>query len=201
LDQFHLICVSNAPSSNITLDNVIDVIKDVSISEDTPLLSADLTSLSFCRHFPDTRVKIPVAGISGMVNANYILSSSKTTILILNNDHDPATPLAWARYLRSLLPDSSVLAIRGGSGHTTPSIASLSLAQTISDFFTAGVVSLDNIYHNIDQVIFPPQPVKNPLAPVLNGTGYSEGEMRLLQATYDIVIAFAFTQTPGQRNL
>jgi pimeloyl-ACP methyl ester carboxylesterase len=202
LSQFPLQCIANAPSSNITLQDVIDLTKHVSIKENTPLLSAGLTSITFCRHFPDTRPQIITAGASLMEAVDEILSASNTTILIVNADHDPATSLISAKVLRGLLPNSSKLAIRGGSGHTTPSMASLSLAQTIQNFFVVGTNPADNLYHNTDQEVFPAGSGSDPLAPpVFNGTAYTESQMSLLLATYRIIIAFAATETPGQRNL
>jgi len=191
LSEFPLACMDNAPSSSITLSDVINLTKSISISEDTPLLSAGLTPISFCRNFPNKRPKVANAGVSLMSRVDAALSAQNTTILIVNPANDPTTPLISARELRKQLPKSSKLAIRGGPGHTTVSMASLSLARTISDFLVWGKVPIDGVYHHTDQEIFPAGSGNGLLtSPSFNGTTYTKEEEALLNATFDILIAF-----------
>lgn len=191
LSEYPLTCIDNAPSSSITLEDVIILTGSISVSEDTPLLSAGLTPISFCRNFPDTRPQIINAGVTLMEEVDAKLSASNTTILIVNPNHDPITPLISAMELNRLLPNSSKIAVRGGSGHTSVSVASLSLAQTILDFFTSGIMPANEVYHNIDQEIFPAgSGVDIVSSATFNGTAYTESEMKLLEATYDVLLAF-----------
>ncbi|KAL2071943.1 hypothetical protein VTL71DRAFT_11286 [Oculimacula yallundae] len=188
--QSPLICIDNAPSSNVTLQEVIQLTKSISIAENTPLLSAGLKFTSFCRNFPDTRPLLKNAGVSLMSATDAILHASNTTVLIINPDHDPSTPLISAKKLRSLLPNSSKIAIRGGSGHTTISLASLSMSQTVHDFFVSGALPTDGQYHNVDQNVFPAGSGGGIVAAAaFNGT-YTEDQRKILQATYLVLAAF-----------
>ncbi|KAG4443498.1 hypothetical protein IFR05_001068 [Cadophora sp. M221] len=189
--EFPLTCMDNAASSSVTLHDVIDLTKSISIEENTPFLSAGLTPISFCRNFPDTRPLLPVAGISSMSDADYALSASNTTILIVNPANDPTTPLISAKKLRSLLPNSSKLAVRGGPGHTSVSLASLSLSQAVHDFFVSGAVPVDEVYHDADQNLFPAGSGGSIVAAAsFNGTSYTKGETGFLEATYGVLLAF-----------
>ncbi|KAI9048570.1 hypothetical protein LZ554_007403 [Drepanopeziza brunnea f. sp. 'monogermtubi'] len=191
LREFPLTCIDNAPSSSVTLKTVIDLTKSLSIDQDTPLLNAGLTPITFCRNFPDTRPLVPIAGISSMAETDDILSEAKITILIVNPEHDTATPLVSAEKLRSLLPKSSRLAIRRGPGHTSVSLASLSLTQTIRDFFVDGTVPDDLVEHNADQNLFPAGSGGSLVtAAAFSGTSYTPEDMKLLEADYAILLAF-----------
>ncbi|KAH7350894.1 hypothetical protein BKA65DRAFT_499232 [Rhexocercosporidium sp. MPI-PUGE-AT-0058] len=189
--EFPLTCMDNAASSSITIREVIELTKSISVEENTPFLSAGLTPISFCRNFPDTRPLLRVAGISCMFNADSVLSASNTTILIVNPAHDPSTPLISAKKLRSLLPNSSKLAVRSGPGHTSVSLASLSLSQAIHDFFVSGTVPVDEVYHDTDQNLFPTGSGGSIVAAAsFNGTSYSQEETNILEATYSVLLAF-----------
>jgi pimeloyl-ACP methyl ester carboxylesterase len=192
LNKFVLLCVDNADSTSITIHEIINLTKTVSIAEDTPLLAADLTKLSYCRHFPATRPLIPNLGVSLMNQTDTILGASNTTILILNAAHDSTTPLNSAKHLRSLLRSSSILNIRSGPGHTTVSLVSLSLAQTIHDFFVSGTLPEDLAYHSTDQDLFPTGAGESVVeaSATYNGTGYTDTELGLMDATYDVFLAF-----------
>lgn len=186
-----LACIDNAPSSGITLEATIALTKSLSIEQNNPILNAAIDTVSFCRNFPDTRPLVPVAGGSGFAAADKILADAKTTVLIVNPDHDPTTPLQSAQKLRSLLPNSSRLAIRKGSGHTSVSIASLSLTQTIHDFFVDGKVPDDLVSHEVDQNLFPTGSGRTRVAAAsFTGTTYSDSQKELLQADYDILLSF-----------
>ncbi|CZS91902.1 related to hydrolases or acyltransferases (alpha/beta hydrolase superfamily) [Rhynchosporium agropyri] len=188
--QSPLMCIDNAPSSSITLQTLVKLTKRISIAENTPFLSAGLKPISFCRNFPDTRPLLKNAGVSLMSATDAILQASNTTVLIVNPKHDPSTPLISAKKLRCLLPNSSKIAIRGGSGHTTISLASLSMSQTIHDFFVSGALPIDGEYHNVDQNVFPAGSGKDLVAaPAFNGT-YTEAQTKILQATYSVLAAF-----------
>lgn len=186
-------CLDNAPSSSITISDIVNLTKCISIEQDTPLLNADLTPLAFCRHFPDARPMVKNLGVSLMAETNERLAAANTSILIANADHDPITPLRSAQHLRSLLPSSSVLAVRGGSGHTTVSMVSLSLARTIHDFFVDGSVPVDGVYHPADQDLFPTGAGSNLVegAASYNGTvTYTDAEKALMDATYGVFLSF-----------
>lgn len=184
-------CVDNAASSSITLAEIISLVKTISINQDTPLLSADLTPISFCRNFPDTRPLLPNVGVSLLSETDSILAAASKKILIVSPLHDPVTPLASARRLRALLPDSSVLAIRGGSGHTTVSHASLGMAETIAAFFRSGVLPAEEAFFAVDQVIFPVDVEPSLVAPfTYNTTGLPAQQSAVLEAVYNIGLAF-----------
>ncbi|PVH80715.1 hypothetical protein DL98DRAFT_626699 [Cadophora sp. DSE1049] len=187
---YPLNCIDNAASSSITIQEVIDLTKSISLQENTPFLSAGLTPISFCRNFPDKRPLLPIAGISSMSDADSVLSAMNTTILIVNPDHDSTTPLISAKKLRSLLPRSSKLALRGGPGHTTVSLASLSLSQTIHDFFVSGTVPEDEVYHKADQDLFPTGSGGSIVAAAAFNGIYTEEESNLLSATYAVLLSF-----------
>lgn len=185
-----LMCVDNAPSSGITLDTVVSLTKNLSISEDTPLMAAGLTPILFCRNFPDTRPILPNLGASAMAKTDTILAAAKTPILIISAENDPVTPLKSAKALRDSLPSSSVLAYRGGSGHTTVSHVSLGVAKAISDFFVSGTMPKDGERFATDQDIFPEVAVSGLITPATYNGTYSTEEQSFLTAVYDIGIAF-----------
>ncbi|RDW69828.1 proteinase-like protein [Coleophoma cylindrospora] len=184
-------CIDNAPSSKITLADVVNLTKTISVQENTPLLNAGLTPISFCRNFPDTRALLANAGTSNMSNTDGVLAAAKSSILIISPSHDVATPLKGAQTLRDLLPNSSTLAIRGGSGHTSISHVSLGMAEAVSAFFTAGTLPADGAFFAVDQDVFPAGVTDSSLVTpaVFNGT-YTTAQQALLTATYDIGIAF-----------
>ncbi|QSZ28884.1 hypothetical protein DSL72_003389 [Monilinia vaccinii-corymbosi] len=183
-------CIDNAASNGITLDTVISLTKSISISEQTPLLNAGLGPITFCRNFPAKRPSVPNAGVSAMAKTDGLLAAAKTPILIVSSENDPTTPLKSAQALRRMLPTSSVLAYRAGSGHTTVSHVSLGIAKAISTYFTTGALPKDNTRFPVDQNIFP-RAAANGLVtpPVYTGT-YSPQDQALLTATYRIGTAF-----------
>ncbi|KAL3419842.1 alpha beta hydrolase fold family [Phlyctema vagabunda] len=190
LATYPLGCVDNAPSGQITLDEVVTLTKEISIAEDTPLLSAGLIPITFCRNFPATRPLVPNVGASLMAETDALLAKAETPILIVSAENDPTTPLKSAQALRDLLPSSSTLAIRGGSGHTTISHVSLGMAKVISDFFVSGKLPADGARFVLDQNIFPTAAANGLVTPAaFNGT-YTTAEQSLLTATYNIGIAF-----------
>lgn len=191
--EYVMQCLDNAPSSSLTISEIVDLTTSISIEQDTPLLNADLTPLAFCRHFPDTRPAVKNLGVSLMAETDKLLVAANASILIVNPDHDPVTPLKSAHHLRSLLPSSSVIAVRGGSGHTTVSMVSLSLAQTIHDFFVDGTVPEDEVYHTADQNLFPVGTGDSLFEDVASYNGtvtYTDGEKVLMDATYGVFLSF-----------
>ncbi|KAJ5446374.1 hypothetical protein N7491_002456 [Penicillium cf. griseofulvum] len=166
------------------------LVLNVSLSEDTPWLNADVTSLSFCRHFPDIRPRIPNLGASKLSNANSILTQRNATVLIVNGENDPVTPLASAERLQSQLPTASRLVTRRGPGHTTVSVASLGLVKTIRTYFIDGTRPTSAAY-DLSQLVFSSAIDAGTLAPapVFNGT-YSDAELTLLNSTYNILLAY-----------
>lgn len=186
-------CIDNAPSSSITVDEIVNLTKSISVTQDTPLLAADLTPLSFCRNFPDTRPLVANLGICKITETDAILAAAKTSILIINPDHDSTTPLSSAKHLRELLPSSSVLNVRGGPGHTTISLVSLSLAQTVKAFFVSGTVPEDGAFHSSSQDLFPAgagESIVEATASYNGTTTYTTDEKALMDATYDVFLAF-----------
>ncbi|KAK6595153.1 alpha beta hydrolase fold family [Botrytis cinerea] len=190
LATYPLGCVDNAASNGVTLDTVISLTKSISISEDTPILNAGLIPITFCRNFPSTRPLVPNVGVSLMSKTDTLLATAKTPILIVSAENDPTTPLKSAKALRSLLPSSSTLVYRGGSGHTTISHASLGMAKAISNFFVSGTMPKDGARFAVDQNIFPTAAASGLVTPAaFNGT-YSTQDQSFLTATYNIGIAF-----------
>ncbi|KAL4932008.1 Alpha/Beta hydrolase protein [Aspergillus undulatus] len=186
-------CNDNAPSNHTNLTNVARQILDISLMEETPWLNADLSTLSFCRNFPNTRPRVQNLGASRLINGetNDILTSRNTSVLIVNALHDAATPVSSAHTLHNWLPTSSQLVMRRGPGHTTISLGSLGLVQTIRDYFLDGVVPPSREVHDLSQVVFPPgvDATSTTPNPVFNGT-YGEAERMLLDATYQTLLAF-----------
>ncbi|CAD6447135.1 1d70b8ab-36f8-458f-9fbf-3001bdd8cc38-CDS [Sclerotinia trifoliorum] len=190
LATYPLGCVDNAASNGITLDTVISLTKNISITENTPILSAGLIPITFCRNFPATRPLVANLGVSAMAKTDTTLATAKTSILIISAENDPTTPLKSAKALRALLPSSSVLAYRGGSGHTTVSHASLGLAKVVSNFFVSGTTPSDGARFVVDQNVFPKAAASGLVTPAaFNGT-YTTQEQSLLTATYNIGLAF-----------
>ncbi|KAL2798654.1 Alpha/Beta hydrolase protein [Aspergillus keveii] len=186
-------CTDNAPSNQTSLCEVGKLILDVSLAEETPWLNADLSTLAFCRNFPNERPLVQNVGadklISGETNA--ILSARDTSILIVNALHDPTTPVSSAARLHEWLPTSSQLVTRRGPGHTTISLGSLGLIQAIRDYFLDGTLPAEPEVHGVSQVVFPGGDAAesaNP-DPVFNGT-LTDEERRLLEATYEVFLAF-----------
>ncbi|KAN0078967.1 hypothetical protein V8E54_005480 [Elaphomyces granulatus] len=184
-------CIDNAPMSDITLTDVRSLLLDTSLSEDTPWANTnDLTPISFCRNFPDTRPRVQNMGSSKLPETNTILAKQKTLVLIINSEHDPNTPLSAAQRLHQTLSDSSQLVIRRGPGHTTVSLASLGLLEAIRTYFNNGALPGNNVY-DLSQEVFSPNIKAGTAtpAPIFNGT-YNADELSLLQASYDIILAF-----------
>ncbi|PBP21685.1 TAP domain protein [Diplocarpon rosae] len=191
ISELPLTCIDNAPSGSIKLDQVIELTRTLSNEQKTPLLLSGLKPICFCRHFPDKRPLLPAAGVSRMSAADSTLATAKKTILIINPEHDSTTPLQSARKLRSLLPNSSRLAIRRGPGHTTPTLASLSLSETVRAFFLKGELpEHDEEFHAVDQDVFPAGSGQAAVAAATFLGNHDELQTKLLQANYDLVIAF-----------
>lgn len=187
-----LICMDNAVSTGLTLDTVTSDLRNISESENTPWLNADLSPMLFCRNGPTTRPLLANAGASKLSQANKILAAANKSVLIINAEHDTNTPLASAQKVHSALKNSSKLAIRRGPGHTTVSIASLGLAQTVYNFFAKKAApKVDNQVFPISQLVFDKSLNQTTLTPdaKFNGT-YTANETALLQATSDVLLAF-----------
>lgn len=183
-------CIDNAPSSHITLTDVRSLLLNISLREDTPWLNADLTSISFCRNFPDTRPRVQNKGASKLPDTNTVLAKQKTPVLVINSEHDPVTPLFAAQRLHQALSHSSQLVTRRGPGHTTVSLASLGLLEAIRAYFINGTLPGNNVYDLSQEVFSPDIEAGTPTpAPIFNGT-YTADELSLLQATYSILLAF-----------
>ncbi|KAB8291164.1 hypothetical protein EYC80_009852 [Monilinia laxa] len=183
-------CVDNAPSNGITLDSVISLTKSISISQKTPILNAGLIPITFCRNFPATRPRVANVGVGAMSKTDSLLATAKTPILIISAENDPTTPLKSAQALRKLLPSSSVLAYRAGSGHTTVSHVSLGMARVISNFFVSGALPKDGARFAVDQNIFPTAAPNGLVTPAAYTGTYSAQDQSLLKATYGIGLAF-----------
>jgi pimeloyl-ACP methyl ester carboxylesterase len=186
-------CTDNAPSNQTSLREVGKLILDVSIAEETPWLNADLSTLAFCRNFPNERPLVPNLGAEKLITGetNAILSARNTSILIVNALHDPTTPVSSAARLHEWLPTSSQLVTRRGPGHTTISLGSLGLVQAIRDYFLDGTFPAEPEVHDVSQLVFPGGDAAesaNP-DPVFNGTLTNE-ESKLLEATYEVFLAF-----------
>ncbi|KAF7597009.1 hypothetical protein BBP40_011375 [Aspergillus hancockii] len=186
-------CIDNAPSSSITLVEIASLVLNISLAEATPWLNSDLTAVSFCRHFPDTRPKLPNLGASKLINqeADVALAQRNAKVLIVNPQHDPVTPLVSAQRLHGWLPTASQLVTRRGPGHTTISLASLGLVETIRGYFLDGNLPAAEEVHDVSQVVFSSEIKADTLAPaaMFNGT-YSDAERLLLESTYSVLLAF-----------
>ncbi|KAL3454273.1 hypothetical protein BJX65DRAFT_317936 [Aspergillus insuetus] len=186
-------CTDNAPSNQTSLHEVGKLILDVSLAEETPWLNADLSTLAFCRNFPNRRPLVPNFGASKLISGetNAILSARNESILIVNALHDPTTPVSSAARLHDWLPKSSQLVTRRGPGHTTISLGSLGLVQAIRDYFLDGTLPADSEVHDVSQVVFSGGDAAestNP-DPVFDESLTDEG-MELLDATYEVFLAF-----------
>ncbi|KAL5044683.1 hypothetical protein BDW71DRAFT_215546 [Aspergillus fruticulosus] len=186
-------CTDNAPSNNTSIREVADLVLDISLHERTPWLNADLSTLSFCRNFPNARPRVPNFGASRLTSlqTNAALTAGNTSVLIVNGLHDPATPVTSAQSLHRWLPTSSQLVIRRGPGHTTISLASLGLVEAVRGYFVNGTVPENVQVHEANQVVFAEEISAETITPepVFSGT-YSEEERALLEATYGVYLAF-----------
>jgi pimeloyl-ACP methyl ester carboxylesterase len=203
-------CLDNAPADpgQPSLAELAQLTQTLSQAEDTPLLNAGLTPISFCRNFPTTRPQLPNLGARLLGATDTLLAAAHASppLLILNPAHDPITPLVSARRLRALLPRSSVLAIRPGPGHTSVSLASLSTAQIIQRFFMAGDLpdessatttnsssSSSSSYSLVDQNVFPSGAGTRLVEAAASYTAtrtYTVEEKGLLDATYAVFLSF-----------
>jgi hypothetical protein len=186
-------CTDNAPSNQTRLREVGKLILDVSLAEETPWLNADLSTLAFCRNFPNERPLVPNLGASKLISGetNAILSGRNRSIMIVNALHDPTTPVSSAARLHEWLATSSQLVTRRGPGHTTISLGSFGLVQAIRDYFLDGTLPAEPEVHDISQIVFPGGDAAqsaNP-DPVFNET-LSQGDRALLEATYKVFLAF-----------
>ncbi|KAJ0413842.1 hypothetical protein BJY00DRAFT_321540 [Aspergillus carlsbadensis] len=186
-------CTDNAPSNGTSLREVGKLVLDVSIAEETPWLNADLSTLAFCRNFPNRRPLVPNLGAEKLVSgeADAVLSARNTSVLIVNPLHDPTTPVSSAKRLHEWLPTSSQLVTRRGPGHTTISLGSLGLTQAIREYFVNGTLPTTHEVHDVSQAVFPGGDAAesaNP-DPVFNGT-LSDEQRALLEATYEVFLAF-----------
>ncbi|KAL2839112.1 Alpha/Beta hydrolase protein [Aspergillus pseudoustus] len=187
-------CTDNAPSNQTSLHEVARLVLGISLAEETPWLNADLSTLSFCRNFPNTRPLLPNLGARKLENeeTDTILAARNSSVLIVNPLHDPTTPVSSAQRLHEWLSTSSQLVTRRGPGHTTISLGSLGLVQAIREYFVNGTVPSTPEVHDISQIVFPgggdAAESVNP-DPVFNGT-FTEKERELLEATYVVFKAF-----------
>ncbi|PIG81958.1 hypothetical protein AARAC_002220 [Aspergillus arachidicola] len=186
-------CTDNAPSNHTKLPEVAQLVLNISLAEQTPWLNADLSTLSFCRNFPNTRPRVPNLGASKLTNGetNAILTRQNTSVLIINALHDATTPINSAVRLHTWLPSSSQLAIRRGPGHTTISLGSLGLVNTIREYLLDGTLPATTEVYDVSQEIFSSEIDAGTITPdpVFNGT-YSDSERMLLESTYNIYLAF-----------
>ncbi|KAI9368231.1 hypothetical protein BJX61DRAFT_550590 [Aspergillus egyptiacus] len=180
-------CTDNAPSSHISVSSVARLVLDISLSEQTPWLNAGLSTLAFCRNFPDTRPRVPNLGASKLtsLDTDAALTAHNASVLIVNPLHDPMTPADSAQRLHEWLPTSSQLLLRRGPGHTTLALASLGLAQAIQDYWLDGTVPATEEVYDLSQVVFGPGIQANTTTPepVFNGS-LTQAERALLEATY-----------------
>ncbi|KAL4973627.1 hypothetical protein BDW66DRAFT_153661 [Aspergillus desertorum] len=174
----------NAPSNNTGIPEVTDLVLDISLRERTPWLNADLSTLSFCRNFPNARPCVPNLGASRLTNlqTNAALTARDTSVLIVNGLHDPMTPVTSAQSLHRWLSTSSQLVTRKGPGHTTISLASLGLVQAIREYLVHGTVPESVQVHDVSQAVFSEEINAGTITPepVFDGT-YTEEESRLLR--------------------
>ncbi|KAE8141868.1 Alpha/Beta hydrolase protein [Aspergillus pseudotamarii] len=186
-------CTDNAPSNHTTLPELAQLVLNISLAEQTPWLNADLSTSSFCRNFPNTRPKLPNLGASKLISGetNAILTKQNTSVLIVNGLHDAITPINSAVRLHRWLPTSSQLAVRRGPGHTTISLGSLGLTNTIREYLLDGALPATTEVYDVSQEILSSSIDASTITPdpVFNGT-YSDRERMLLESTYDIYLAF-----------
>ncbi|KNG87442.1 hypothetical protein ANOM_004269 [Aspergillus nomiae NRRL 13137] len=186
-------CTDNAPSNQTTLPEVAHLVLNISLAEQTPWLNADLSTTSFCRNFPNTRPRVPNLGASKLLNneTNAILTKQNTSVLIVNPLHDTTTPVNSAVRLHRWLPTSSQLAVRRGPGHTTITLGSLGLLNTIREYFLDGTLPATTEVYDVSQKLFSPEIDTDLItpAPVFNGT-YSDSERMLLESNYNVYLAF-----------
>lgn len=186
-------CIDNAPTNRTTVSEVAKLVLDISLAEKTPWLNADLATLSFCRNFPDKRARVSNLGAELLKSGqtDKLLAMQDTPVLIVNALHDPSTPVTSARKLHGWLGESSRLVMRRGPGHTSMSLASLGLVQAIRDYLLDGELPVAEEVHDVSQLVFDGRIDQDTMTPdpVFNGT-YTDEDMKLLQSTYGIFLAF-----------
>ncbi|RDW65802.1 uncharacterized protein DSM5745_09541 [Aspergillus mulundensis] len=186
-------CTDNAPSNGTSISEVAELVLELSLTERTPWLNADLSTLSFCRNFPNTRPRVRNFGAKRLTNlqTNAALTARNASVLIVNALHDPTTPVTSAQSLHRWLPTSSQLVTRKGPGHTTISLASLGLVNVIREYLLDGTLPETVQVHDVDQVVFGQGISDETITPdpVFNGN-FTDGERALLEATYAVFLAF-----------
>ncbi|KAL4908427.1 hypothetical protein BDW74DRAFT_100546 [Aspergillus multicolor] len=186
-------CTDNAPSNGTSIGEVAELVLELSLTERTPWLNADLSTLSFCRNFPNTRPRVRNLGAKRLTNlqTNAALTKLNTSVLIVNALHDPTTPITSAQSLHRWLPTSSQLVTRKGPGHTTISLASLGLVQTIREYLLDGALPETVQVHDVSQEVFGPGISDETTTPdpVFSGN-FTVQETELLEATYAVFLAF-----------
>ena len=132
-----------------------------------------------------------MAGVSQMGEEDKVMSTINT-MKLRYECNDPAN------LLKRLLPNSSNLGVQGGSRHTTPSMASFFSCQNNFRSFPLlnRGLQITSIPNRPD--LSPVGVASDPLSPVLNGTSHTESEMNLLREIHNMLVAFVFTQTPGE---
>ncbi|KAL5337450.1 Alpha/Beta hydrolase protein [Aspergillus crustosus] len=190
-------CIDNAPSNNTTLKEVSELILDLSLQLETPWLNADLSTLSFCRNFPNTRPLLPNLGASKLLSGetNSVLTALNMSVLIVNPEHDPTTPVTSAKRLQSWLPTSSQLLARRGPGHTSISLGSIGLVQSIREYFVNGDLTLParSEAYEVSQMVFGKGVGVEAESSTPEGvfpSALSERERELLGSTYNLFRAF-----------
>ncbi|KAL2812211.1 hypothetical protein BJX63DRAFT_421942 [Aspergillus granulosus] len=186
-------CMDNAPSNQTSLSEVARLVLDISFAEETPWLNAGLSTLAFCRNFPNARPRVPNLGAEKLMNGevNAKLSAQNTSVLIVNPLHDPTTPVSSAQRLHEWLPTSSQLVTRRGPGHTTISLGSLGLVQSIRNYFLDGALPARPEVYNVSQVVFAGgDAVQNMGSDAMFNGKLTEEERALLEATYEMFTAF-----------
>ncbi|KAL4808173.1 hypothetical protein BDV18DRAFT_158285 [Aspergillus unguis] len=186
-------CTDNGPSYNNSLPAIGHRVIEISFREKTPWLNADLSTLAFCRNFPNRRPLVPNFGASRLYTneTNAALTARNSSVLIVNALHDPTTPSHSAETLQRWLPTSSQLVNRRGPGHTTISLASLGLIQSIRDYLLDGHLPETRGVHDLSQLVFSDM-IDNSTTtpvPVFNGS-YTREERVLLESTYNVFLAF-----------
>ncbi|KAK0207119.1 hypothetical protein DFS33DRAFT_1382196 [Desarmillaria ectypa] len=76
-------------------------------------------------------------------------------MLIISNTADPVTPISSGVLINSLMPDSSVLVIQEGPGHTSTSMVSLCTMKLQRRYMSEGIVPANGTRCAVDNPTFP----------------------------------------------
>ncbi|GJJ14699.1 hypothetical protein Clacol_008966 [Clathrus columnatus] len=142
-------CNDNIAPRNYTAEDVVDHIL-YNLKNVSPFASTIVTTEpdAGCAYWPFSLT--PSDRFTGPFN-----NTLSNRILILSNLMDPVTPMTSGEYVKSLLEDSAVLALRKGPGHCSSSLPSRCIANITRAYFNDGTLPNNLQLCDYDGSIFP----------------------------------------------